>query len=121
SRRKQKIQAERVVEQLLSRIQVSDCFHVIVTLQRHHEPLHSALNRLLTSFVKLRRRACWQRCVVGGVRFVHVAADLEAGTWGPHLHLIAEARFDVGKAATEAWAAITGASEGIWCRQVLPD
>jgi hypothetical protein len=72
--------------------------------------LSEQLTRLVACFRKLRSRPVWRRTQQGGVAFIEVKRNLEAGTWHPHLHVIAQGRFMPQKSLSQAWRQVTGDS-----------
>ncbi|MBA7683951.1 hypothetical protein ES703_92339 [subsurface metagenome] len=91
---------------------VTDHPHRLITLtvKSLHEPLRVLLDRLLSSFRRLRRAAVWRDRVLGGAAFIHLTHNPETRSWHPHLHVIAEGRYIAKADLRQAWLQASGDS-----------
>lgn len=83
---------------------------ITLTLRHSPTPLKDQIDRLLHSFLLLRRRANWKAHVVGGAAFLEVKISEKDGLWHPHLHILAEGIWWDTKEISAHWHAITGDS-----------
>ena len=81
-----------------------------LTLKHSNTPLKDQIDRLLRSFLVLRRRSEWKQNVRGGAAFLEVKVSDKDGLWHPHLHILIEGRWWDTKEISKAWHAVTGDS-----------
>lgn len=83
---------------------------ITLTLRSESESLQSQVDRLYSSFRKLRQRVFWKSRVKGGVAFVEVKWSDKGNRWHPHLHIVTHGRFLPVKDLGREWYAVTGDS-----------
>lgn len=81
-----------------------------LTIKTTNEPLSDSLDKLYTSFQRLRRRRLWCRSVDGGVAFLENKWSETANRWHPHLHCLLEGRWIDKARLQQTWHDITGDS-----------
>jgi len=79
-------------------------------LKQDPKPLAEVINRLLSSFSKLRRRKIWTSSQVGGASFLEIKRAKTSSSWNAHLHVIAEGTYLPYQALSNLWHQITGDS-----------
>lgn len=72
--------------------------------------LQAPLDKLISSFQKLRRSAAWRRHVTGGLAILEVNWRQERGRWHPHLHVLLEGKYFKHEHIRTLWLSITGDS-----------
>lgn len=83
---------------------------VTLTLRSGDEPLGQTLDRLFTSFKKLRATPLWKRCVDAGAAFTELHHRPEQRRWHVHLHILTRGRWLPQRDLSAAWLACTGDS-----------
>lgn len=83
---------------------------VTFTLRAEQESLRDSLQRLYTSFRRLRQRVFWKRRVEGGIAFVEIKWNQSAKRWHPHLHVLTHGAYIPQKDLGKEWYAVTGDS-----------
>jgi hypothetical protein len=86
------------------------CRFVTLTLRSGAEPLSVLLDRLRTSFTRLRKHAFWTGNVKGGVGFLEVKWSESSQRWHPHLHLVVHGSYLRQSTLSNLWNDITGGS-----------
>lgn len=81
-----------------------------LTLRDSGIPLTDLINKLLTSFRKLRQSARWKETVAGGVAFIEIKWNADKRRWHPHLHAIMQAGYLPKEWISERWRSITAGS-----------
>ena len=81
-----------------------------LTLADNDVPLSELMDKLLSSFRKLRQWRFWKSRVAGGVAFLEVKWNEERQRWHPHLHAIIDAAYIEQKALSDRWLKITRTS-----------
>lgn len=76
---------------------------VTLTLRHTTAPLRQQIDHLYASFRRLRQSRDWQAHVTGGVAILELAADVQAGTWHPHLHCLVEGTYYPQRNLCDAW------------------
>lgn len=94
---------------------------VTLTLRHSQTPLTDQLDRLFSSFRKLRQRQSTHELFRGGSMFLEVKYSALTRTWHPHLHILCEGAFCSQKTIAEAWHAITGDSYIVHVKRVDSD
>ena len=89
-----------------------------LTIRNVGQDLATMLNRLYTSFRKLRQRSIWKTRVFGGVAFCEVTYNAERQTWNPHLHCILDGYYIDRPDLSRAWLAVTGDSFNVNIRLI---
>lgn len=83
---------------------------VTITINTDDETLAESLDKLYSSFLKLRRTRTWTRSVFGGVAFLELKRSKDDSRWHPHLHCIVDGIWiDLPKLRSDWWR-ITGDS-----------
>ncbi len=80
---------------------------ITLTLKSSTEPLGDLVEKLLSSFRKLRRAPVWASTQDGGAAFMEVKYNPETHRWHPHLHVISQGRFIPQHLLRMAWNQIT--------------
>jgi len=84
---------------------------MITLTQRHTDrPLKEQLAELIQAFRRLRTRANWRRCVVGGAFFVELTRNHETHTWHPHVHVVAIGNYYDHADLKKDWLSASGNS-----------
>lgn len=83
---------------------------ITLTVRSLDESLQVLLDRLLSSFRRLRRSALWRDRVLGGAAFIELTCNPGTGSWHPHLHLIVEGRYMAKCDLRQAWLVASGDS-----------
>lgn len=83
---------------------------ITLTLRASHESLKDLLDKLYTSFTKLRRTCLWSQTQLGGVAFLEVKWCKGTHRWHPHLHILTEGKYLAKQALSNAWRKATGGS-----------
>ncbi len=73
-------------------------------------PLSDQLDRLLTSFQRLRRRKLWRERVEGGIAFLEVKRSSRSDRWHPHLHVLLIGNYFPLGDLKALWLDVTGDS-----------
>lgn len=102
--------AARVTANLLDHLQNRHVRFITLTLKASPDTLRARIDRLLSAFGKLRRRASWKDRVTGGAGFLEITRGREGGHWHPHLHLIVEGRYFPKQLLVDTWLELTGDS-----------
>lgn len=72
--------------------------------------LRQSIDKLYSSFARLRRSKLWARAVTGGCAVCEIKPRRGNTGWHPHLHCILEGRFLPQAAVRKLWLDITGDS-----------
>lgn len=83
---------------------------VTLTLKASELDLTDCLNRLYTSFKKLRDGDWWKNRVIGGVAFLEFKRGDASGLWHPHFHCLVQGRFLPKEELAHKWLCVTGDS-----------
>lgn len=83
---------------------------ITFTIRSTNEPLTGLLDKLQTSFAKVRRIDPWRRRILGGVAFIEVHWNADKQRWHPHIHCICEGSYVPDSALQAAWYRVTGDS-----------
>lgn len=102
--------ASRIAANLLEKLENRRTRFVTLTLKASPDSLRARIDRLLSSFSKLRRRGFWKDRVAGGAGFLEITRGRNGGHWHPHLHLVVEGKYLPKDELTDAWLQITGDS-----------
>ena len=94
------------------------CWHLTLTMQHGDGRLRPQVRRLFDAFTELRALAAWRHQIVGGARFLDVTHNSHRQTWGPHLHIVAEAKRINLMPIKSKWSKITGDSDQTVCRPI---
>lgn len=78
-----------------------------LTVKSNAEPLPFLLDKLHTSFQKLRRTKLWKKCVTGGVAFLEINWSLDRQRWHPHFHVLIEGSYLPYQQLKKLWFGIT--------------
>ncbi len=83
---------------------------VTLTLKQNAKPLAETLDRLYSSFRKLRGLAFWKRAVKGGCAFLELKWSESNESWNVHLHCVVHGSWLDQRKLSSAWYKITGDS-----------
>ena len=83
---------------------------VTLTLRQTPIGLQAAIDRLYECFRQLQRLKFWRERVKGGVGFLELKHNHDAGLWNVHLHLLVQGKFLPQKLLSRTWHAVTGDS-----------
>jgi hypothetical protein len=78
-----------------------------LTLRTTSQPLTHVLDRLVTSFKKLRRTPAWKEHVTGALSFLEVTINPQTRGWHAHYHIIATGKYWSKGALAASWLAVT--------------
>lgn len=81
-----------------------------VTIKTTDLTLKQGVDKLYTSFAKLRRTKLWEQKVMGGCVVCEVKPKSAGSGWHPHLHCIIEGKYLPLKPLRKLWLQITGDS-----------
>lgn len=81
-----------------------------LTIRSTTETLAELLDKLTSSFARLRRRALWRKRVTGGVSFIELKWIDPLQRWNVHLHAVIQGRYIEQGHLSKAWKQITGDS-----------
>lgn len=95
---------------LRDRLKKCEISFLTLTLADNDKPLSELIDKLLSSFRKLRQWPTWKRRVTGGVAFLEVKWNDAKQRWHPHLHAIIDAAYIEQKALSDRWLKITHTS-----------
>jgi hypothetical protein len=84
---------------------------VTLTLAKSEDDLGTRIDKLLKSFVMLRRREFWRRNVVGGLFVVETTRGANDSHWHVHLHVLVDGDYMAQAALKDEWEAVTGDSK----------
>lgn len=102
--------SREIASRITARIEGVESRFITLTLKTAGEPLAESLDRLYTSFAKLRRSRLWQTRVSGGVALLEVKWIQDTKRWHPHLHILTQGLYIPLKLLREAWLQATGDS-----------
>lgn len=91
---------------------------ITLTLLHSDDPLSFQIKRLYDSFLKLRRRAYFQRLITGGVWFFQLKFNSTTEQWHPHIHCLVAGKFLPHNRLKNLWLKITGDSYVVDIRPV---
>jgi len=100
-----------IARRIVAKTENTEVRFLTLTLRTAGEPLADSLDRLFTSFAKLRRSGEWRARVSGGVAFLEVKWFEDTQRWHPHLHCLLQGRFFPHAALKSLWYSITGDSD----------
>jgi hypothetical protein len=83
---------------------------ITLTLKHSKQPLAFQIQKLYSSFKKLRNSKAWKLSQNGGAALLEVKYNPEKGEWHPHLHIISEGYFLDKRDLAEQWQKATGDS-----------
>ncbi len=81
-----------------------------LTLKHSDTPLREQLDRLYSTFRKLRARPFWKRHVTGGAAFIEIKWISGTQQWHPHLHCVLQGRYLPKELLRAEWLRLTGDS-----------
>lgn len=102
--------AYRITANLLTQLGDRQTRFVTLTLKASPHTLRQRIDRLLSAFANLRRRAFWKERVQGGCGFLEITRGSQGAHWHPHLHLILEGRYLPKEQLVATWLDLTGDS-----------
>lgn len=91
---------------------------ITLTLKHNDDPLEVQIKHLYKSFLKLRRRAYFQRLITGGVWFFQLKFNEQAQQWHPHIHCLVAGKYLPQARLKSLWHKITGDSYVVDIRPV---
>lgn len=78
-----------------------------LTIKTTDLSLRQSIQKLFSSFAKLRQTRLWRRRVTGGVATCEVKRTADGTSWHPHLHLIIEGKYVHKPDLVREWYRIT--------------
>lgn len=78
-----------------------------LTIKTTDLTLRQSIQKLYSSFAKLRQTRLWRRRVTGGVATCEVKRTADGASWHPHLHVIIEGRYIHKPDLVREWYRIT--------------
>jgi hypothetical protein len=99
-----------VARNLLGHVESRQLRFLTLTLKTQSPDLKLELDRLYKGFSHLRRRAFWQKHVVGGAALLEVKYNESSARWHPHLHVLVEGSYVPHTKLASEWRAVTGNS-----------
>jgi hypothetical protein len=97
----------------------ADCYRFLTLTLRHtDQPLRDQLTFLYQSFRRLRASRLWRSVVDGGIAFLELTRNVDAGQWHPHLHCILSGKFIPAAELSAKWKKATGGSHVVDIRMV---
>jgi hypothetical protein len=106
------------VKDLLTPCVANEWQMITLTLLHSDTPLSDQLDRLRSSFRKLRQRKLWKHAVRYGYAVIEITYNEETRHWHPHLHVLARVNWIDWSHLRDDWYAVTGDSNIIDCQQV---
>jgi len=91
---------------------------VTLTLKTAGATLREDVDRLYTSFRRMKQRAFWKQHVAGGIAFCELKWKPERNRWHPHFHILCHGKFLPQRHLADEWRAATGDSFVVDVRQV---
>ena len=86
------------------------CRHLTLTLAATTDPLGQQIDKLLSSFRRLRQRSFWATEVRGGIGTIEVTFNQATQQWHPHLHLLLDGNYLPHGMISSEWSMVTGGS-----------
>ena len=83
---------------------------ITLTLRHCNQPLVDQLDKLYSSFRRLRQRKCWRSTQEKSIAFTEISFNLEKQQYHVHLHILSVGSFLNQKTLSDAWVSITGDS-----------
>lgn len=100
----------RIAMNVLKHAQAKRIRFITLTIRHSDAPLSDQLDKLITSFRKLRQTARWKANTAGGAAWLELKLAADHTHWHPHLHILQEGHYiEVGWLAVD-WHRITGDS-----------
>jgi len=87
---------------------------IVLTARSNDRPLDQQISALRQAFRKFRTYKQWKTIVTGGVYTLEVTYNPRAGTWHPHVHIIADGQFFPQPLLSKLWKRATGDSDIVW-------
>ncbi len=81
-----------------------------LTLKHSYDPLSVQVNRLYSSFLRLRRNTTVRKSIRGGVWFFQITYNADRNQWHPHLHVAIDSGYIAQSFLSSLWNRITGDS-----------
>lgn len=94
------------------------CRFITLTIKSDSEPLEELLEKLYSSFKRLRTHKTWKRTQAGGIAFLEIKWNDKTERWHPHFHVLAQGKFIAHDQLRKAWKEITGDSHIVDVRLV---
>lgn len=102
--------SRRIASNVLAILAGKPCRLITLTIKTDGMHLADAVDKLIDSFRRLRKRPIWKSRVDGGAAFLEVTYNSETRRWHPHYHCLTQGRYvPQGQLASE-WREITGDS-----------
>jgi hypothetical protein len=114
----QNARSKYIREGLKSQLTASVYRFLTLTLRHTDEPLKEQLDFLYRSFRRLRASKLWKSVVDGGIAFLELTRNVDAGQWHPHLHCILSGKFIPAAELSAKWRKATGGSHVVDIRMV---
>jgi hypothetical protein len=102
--------AFRIRANLTERLPNKRLSFLTLTLKHSESSLRIQLNRLITSYRRLRNRRLWTSRVRGAAAVVELKLNERTNQWHPHLHIIMDAKYIPHGQLSDLWRDITGDS-----------
>lgn len=86
------------------------CRHLTLTLVATDDPLGEQIDKLISSFRRLRQRRFWLAGVTSGIGTIEVTYNGETDRWHPHLHLLLNGDYLPHDVIKSEWCQVTDGS-----------
>lgn len=83
---------------------------ITLTLKSVDVPLKDQIDRIYTSWRRLRNRRSIKPLITGGLAFLELTISPQTGLWHPHLHIIVQGAYLPKDLLRKEWHVITGDS-----------
>lgn len=110
--------ARVVQDNLLKWVSAASVVFITLTLKASDDSLADVLDRLYSSFTKLRAQKDWKKRVSAGASFTEITRGASGKHWHVHLHVLAVCDWYDQKMLAEQWFKATGDSFIVDVRRV---
>lgn len=110
--------AHRIVGHLRTKLTDRPARFLTLTMKHSDTPLRAQIDRIYSSFRRLRKATFWKRCVVGGAAVLEIKHGHHDGLWHVHLHCLLEGSYVRHADLKAEWWRITGDSNIVDIRPV---
>lgn len=76
---------------------------VTLTLDHRGEALPAMLNRLVSSYRRLRQSSGWKASIAGAIATIEVTRNSETGEWHAHMHVLTHGKYYPHSTLRESW------------------
>lgn len=95
---------------IVEHLGTAPCRFVTLTIRTENLSLRDAVQKLFTSFSRLRQTKFWRSRVTGGCATCEIKRTSDMSRWHPHLHLLVQGKYIPQGWLGRKWHEITGDS-----------